>query len=148
MGALMQKRIILPIVFLLFISIFSCTRTEKVVEVRYAPVLYDLASPDSIQRNSPYIYYVFVTAYDPDGLQDIDSVYFRVTRPDGSLNPNILKMRDDGQYGDSVANDGRFSLGFTSGDTASQLGIYIFKFYAKDKAGDVSNSPQAEITEY
>jgi hypothetical protein len=144
----MQKKIIIP-VFIILLIIFSCTRTEKIIQVQYAPVLYDLAMPDSIQRNSPYIYYVFITAFDPDGLVDVDSVYFRVTRPDNSVNPNPIIMHDDGLYGDSLAYDGRYTVGLrTYGDTTSQLGQYVFEFYAKDKQGNNSNHPLATIIEY
>jgi hypothetical protein len=143
----MKKSIFLPIVFIPFLIFISCEK--KVVEVRYAPVLYDLVAPDSIQRNSPDIHYVFVSVYDPDGPDDIDSVYFRVTRPDGSLKPDPIPLRDDGQYGDSTADDGRFSVGLsTYNDTTSLLGNYIFTFYAKDKQGDMSNNPRVTVTEY
>ena len=142
----MQKRLILP--FLLIIIIIALSCTKKVVEVRYAPVLYDLVAPDSIQRGSTDIYYIFVTVYDPDGLSNVDSVYFIATRPDSTSNGLHLGLRDDAQFGDSVANDGRFTLGIRAGDSNSQLGNYKFTFYARDKQGDISNTPQAIVTEY
>jgi hypothetical protein len=144
----MQKITLPAITLIIFLSLFSCTRDKKIIQVRYAPVLFDLVAPDSIQRASPYIYYLFINAYDPDGYDNIDSVYFRVLRPDSTLNENIFSMRDDGQYGDSVAADSRFTLGIRAGDSTSQLGDYIFTFYARDKDGDESNHPAAIITEY
>jgi hypothetical protein len=141
----MKLRIILPIAVLSILSIISCSK--KVIEVRYAPVLYNLVAPDSVERGSSDIYYMFVSVFDPDGLSDVDSVYYQVTKPDGSTNGKTYKLRDDAQFGDSVANDGRFTLGIlTWGDTTSQLGNYIFKFSARDKDGNVSNHPQATIT--
>lgn len=142
----MKIRIILPIAIISLLFVISCTK--KVVEVRYAPVLYDLVAPDSIQRGSTDIYFLSVNAFDPDGLTDIDSVYFTSTKPDGTSNGAHYYMRDDGQPPDSVAADGCFSQGIQAGNAQSQLGDYIFKFYAKDKDGNESNHPQAIITMY
>jgi hypothetical protein len=142
----MKNRIILPIVFITFLSIISCTK--KVVEVRYAPVVYDLAVPDSIERGAPVVYFMSATVYDPDGAGDIDSVYFVSTKPDGSSNGNHFGMRDDGQPPDSVAGDGIYSQGIQAGDSNSQLGNYTFTFHARDKNGNESNHPQAIVTMY
>ncbi len=143
----MKKLIFLPIVFIFLLSFINCDK--KSVDPGHPPVLSDLSAPDSIQRNSPDIHYIFVTVYDPDGLENIDRVFFRVTKPDGSHKPDSIPLRDDGQYGDSIANDSRFSVGLsTYHDTTSQLGDYIFKFYAIDKQGNASNNPQVTVTEY
>jgi len=144
----MSAKIILQASAIVFVFLMACEREKKIVEVRYAPVLYDLAAPDSIQRNSPFVYYLFVSAFDPDGYDDIDSVFFRATRPDSSLNPVAFVMHDDGQLGDSVALDGRFTLGITAGDENSQLGEYIFRFTAHDMQGNESNHPETIVIQY
>ncbi len=115
------------------------------IEVRYAPVLFDLAAPDSIQRGSPFPAYIFVSVYDPDGLDDVSAVYFEVTKPDSTAGENAVALRDDGQYGDSISGDGRYSVGILS-STDNQQGTYIFKFTAEDSQGDVSNHPEANVT--
>jgi hypothetical protein len=144
----MTPKIVLQTISIAFIFLSACEREKKIVEVRYAPVLYDLAAPDSIQRNSPFVYYLFVSAFDPDGYDDIDSVFFRVTRPDSSLNPVAFVMHDDGQLGDSVSLDGRFTLGITAGNDSSQLGEYIFRFSAHDMQGNESNHPETILIQY
>ena len=139
-GGLMKKTIIQPLLAISVLAFFSCTKEKKVIEIHYAPVLYNLDAPDSVERGSDLVYYMFVSVADPDGLGNIDSVFYKVTRPDGSNNPRAYLLRDDGQMGDSVANDGRFTNGiYTFGDTSSQLGDYIFDFQATDNQGDESN---------
>lgn len=128
----------------------SCgKKTETIVQVRYAPVLYNLAAPDSLQKGSAQIAYIFVSAFDPDGLDDVDSVYFVSTRPDGSSNGIRLYMFDDGQtYEDSVANDGRYTIGIQSPDTSSQSGDFTFRFYAFDRERNPSNVLEKIVTAY
>ncbi len=72
----MLKTIFLPTVFLGILILGSCEREKKIVEVQYAPVLYDIVAPDSLQKGSIEISYIFIRAFDPDGLDNIDSVYF------------------------------------------------------------------------
>ncbi len=77
----------------------------------------------------------FVTVTDPDGLGDIDSVYFRNF---SSSNPNaIFMMYDDGNlavHGDSTANDGTYSL-IVQISSTNTPGVKEFHFYVVDKSG-------------
>ena len=149
-GGLMPKKTIpfFAAISIVVILVFGCTREKKVVEVSYGPVLYDLVAPDSLQKGAPGLSYIFVTAFDLDGLADIDSVYFIVTRPDSTSNGLHFALHDDGQNGDSTSNDGRFSIGIQAPAQENQSGNYIFTFYAKDKQGNDSNHPKAYITAY
>ena len=145
----MLKAIILTSVILGILFLGSCEREKRIVEVQYAPVLYDVIAPDSLQRGSVYISYIFARAFDPDGLDNIDSVYFISTRPDGSSNGIHLYMYDDGStYEDSVAGDGRYTIGIQAPDTSSQIGDYTFTFYALDMQSNMSNNPQKIVTAY
>lgn len=142
----MQKRIYLPIVFTFLALSISCTK--KVIEVHYAPVLYNASAPDSLQKGSFDTSYVYISVFDPDGPGDIDSVYFIATRPDGTTNAIHLYMHDDGLYGDPMAGDGQYSLGIQAPLPSSQSGDYTFTFYAMDRQGDKSNNPQVIVTAY
>jgi hypothetical protein len=112
------------------------------------PTLSNIVAPDSLQKGSPDTSYIYIDAYDPDGLSDIDSVYFVVTRPDGTSNGTHFYMRDDGVAGDVTAGDGTYTLGILAPDPANQSGDYIFRFYAMDMDGNYSNIPQTIITAY
>jgi hypothetical protein len=142
----MLRKILIFSIILSSLVVIACEK--KVVEVRYAPVLYNLAAPDSIPKGSPSIYYLFISAFDPDGLDDIETVYFISTRPDSTSSGSQYPLRDDGQFGDSTANDGRFSLGIQAPADTAQSGDYIFTFYAKDRQGNNSNNPAAVVTAY
>jgi len=141
----MPVKAILPFFLTSVVLIISCQ--DQGVAVNNPPVIYDLVAPDSLQIGSPSIAYIFVSATDPDGPGDIDSVYFTSIRPDGTSNGLHFYLHDDGQYGDSVAADGRYTLGITF-DSSVQLGIFTFTFSAKDKRGDQSNQLQAFVTAY
>ncbi len=145
----MLKTIISSGILLGILFLGSCTREKKIVDVQYAPVLYDIIAPDSLQKGSVQISYIFVSAFDPDGFDNIDSVYFISTRPDSSSSGNHLYMFDDGStYEDSVAGDGRYTIGIQAPDTSSQSGSFIFTFYALDKEGNPSNNPEKIVTVY
>lgn len=145
----MLKAIILSGILLGILFLGSCEREKTIVEVQYAPVLYDIIAPDSLQKGSVQISYIFVSAFDPDGLDNIDSVYFISTRPDGSSNGIHQYMYDDGStYEDSVAEDGRYTIGIQAPDTTSQSGDFTFSFYALDKDRNPSNNPEIVVTAY
>ena len=131
--------------------LFSCgkEKTNTIVDVRYGPVLYNLVAPDSLLKGSSEISYIFVNAFDPDGIEDIDSVYFVSTRPDGSSNGIRLYMFDDGQtYEDSIALNGCYTIGIQAPDTSSQSGDYTFRFYAFDRQNNYSNTIEKTVSAY
>ncbi len=112
------------------------------------PILFNPIGPDSLEKGSLDIYYIFINAYDPDGLADVDSVYFIVARPDGSSNGNHLYLHDDGELGDIEEGDSIFTLGIQAPAPQNQSGDYIFTFYALDMQGNPSNNPEIVITAY
>ncbi len=88
---------------------------------------------------------------DPDGLSDVDSVYFYSRKPDGTLaNKGLpLLMVDNGkpfninnpwvEAGDEKAGDGIYSLTILI-DNSAPVGKFYFTFYMRDKAGHLSPS--------
>jgi len=142
-----KKSFLYPFILIIFISIIAGCE-KKVIEVRYAPVLFDPAAPDSMQKGSPDSSYLAISAFDPDGLDDIDSVFYIVTRPDGTSNGIRFPMRDDGSGGDSTASDGRYVYMLPSPLASSQSGDYTFTFYGYDSQQNKSNTPSKIITAY
>ncbi len=86
---------------------------------------------------------------DPDGLQDIESVYFYSRKPDGTManGGNPIYMFDDASSGDETANDGIYSTGILI-TNSSQSGRYVFTFYALDKVGHLSDAETDSIEVY
>jgi hypothetical protein len=138
----MKKRIIPPIVFIILSFVVACDKHND------PPTLSDISAPDSLAKGSTDSAYISITAIDPDGADDIDLVYFIVTKPDSSSSGYHFAMNDDGLLGDSTANDNRYSTGILAPSGSAQTGDYIFKFYARDKHGNKSNNPQVTITAY
>jgi|GEM_PF-2536449 len=116
------------------IVIFGCSNPAK----SRSPELYNLICPDSLQKGSPDTSYIFVSARDPQGLANIDSVYFTVTRPDGSSNGYRFYLLDNGLAGDSTAGDGVYTIGIQAPSINNQTGDYTFRFRAFDLDGNGS----------
>jgi len=86
---------------------------------------------------------------DPQGLADVDSVYFFSRKPDGTFANNGLPilLRDNGkpfninnpseEVGDVLAGDGIFSFSLILFNDA-QTGVYEFSFYMRDRVGNLT----------
>lgn len=92
-----------------------------------------------------------VRVSDPQGLADVDSVYFFSRKPDGELagggEPFILL--DNGrsfninnlliEAGDKVEGDGTYSFTIIIyNDPSTLLGTYIWSFYMRDRVGNLT----------
>lgn len=105
------------------------------------PVLSDLSAPDSIEVTTDQAFLMFLTASDPNGLQDISRVYFVSTRPDGTSSGNAFLLYDDGnlqEHGDAAAGDGIYSI-IVRVNASNQKGLYKFEFRAEDRVRAQSN---------
>ena len=81
-----------------------------------------------------------VKVNDPQGLGDIDIVYFNAFRPDGSASQsNPVVMNDDGEMGDLTPDDGIYSMGISI-DASARLGNWRFEFMARDNAQAMSDT--------
>jgi hypothetical protein len=101
------------------------------------PLLTDLQAPSTISRNAiPNTYLLSVRAADPNVPCDgIKRVFFNSFQPNGQPSTNNpFSMRDDGQQGDAVAGDGRYSLRIQI-TPQNALGNYRFEFQAEDQKG-------------
>ncbi len=99
------------------------------------PSFVSLNVPSTITRpaSGSIPVFFFATVTDPDGLGDIDSVYFRNI---SSTSPSNILMYDDGDlaaHGDSVANDGTYSR-IVSIASTNTPGTKEFHFTVVDKA--------------
>ena len=98
------------------------------------PVLSDLVAPDTVSRSAAEPIPLSVRVSDPQGLDDVKSVYFNTTKPDGTpASGNPFLMYDDGNeaHGDETAGDGIYSLLVTI-TSQNEKGVYRFDFVAED----------------
>lgn len=116
------------------------------------PRLYDLAAPDTvIVPSDPDVNFVkvSVTAADSQGLNDIVSVSLQSLRPDSSV-AGIFPLYDDGgttvrptfniSSGDSIANDGRYTLVIPIFSSTQKNTYRDFIFTAKDRSNALSTA--------
>ena len=109
-----------------------------------APVISDISMPNAVSFGTSFIFSIKVN--DGNGLSDIDSVYYQLFKPDGTLiinSQNISKfplsdIGDTGTTGDVTAGDGIYTnkLTFPAGQAS---GSWKFQFIAVDREGLQSN---------
>ena len=101
----------------------------------------DIIDPDTLAVTDTVAIQISVKAEDQNGLNDIESVYFIVYRPDGTSNNIKLDLFDSGNnslHGDQIADDGIYSLKIQV-DQNNMKGTYRFEFQARDRGKKLSN---------
>ena len=137
--------IAISIVYFLFI--FGCEKkyTEVIDPVQNVPpVVRNLQAPSvlTLHPTDTLKVTISIEAYDPDGREDIKSVFFNSFLPDGSPSrSNPIYLYDDGNLlanGDLNANDGIYSRIIILPPNTPK-GTYRFDFQAIDKKNETSN---------
>jgi hypothetical protein len=113
------------------------------LQINYPPKISDEYFPASVNIGQKFFF--SVKAVDQNGPTDIDSVYYKLYRPDGSLVVNsqgISKflLFDDGVTtitGDLVSQDGIYSNALTF-PAGQPLGSWRFELQARDRSGEYS----------
>lgn len=113
----------------------------------FPPIISDLILPQEVDRGVNFIFSIKVD--DLNGLSDIEMVFFKLKRPDGTIvysdqenNVEEFPMFDNGDFnnaGDNVEGDGIYSLKNSFG-SSSQTGDWLFEFGAIDNSGEFSNT--------
>jgi hypothetical protein len=111
----------------------------------FPPSINDLKMPSEINKNVRFSFNIKVS--DPNGLNDIQSVYYEVKDPDGNKISNSqgiskFPLFDDGnttENSDVTANDGIYSV-YLIFPVGSQSGNWVFNFNAVDKSDSISNT--------
>ncbi len=120
----------------------STILTKMIYLENKAPILFDPELPNTLQRQIGSLL-VQISVKDPQGLNDMDSVYFQSRKPDSTLAADGFRfiLFDDGNAnnGDPVAGDGEFSW-IVPIPPDADLGTYTFMFRARDKVGNLADS--------
>ena len=112
------------------------------INLGVVPYIFNLSAPDTIIRPSSggKSFLLTLEASDADNNRDIKEVFFYSKRPDGEYanSGNPFQLYDDGQSGDEIADDYKYSLTIwiTSENT---IGNYTFEFQARDYSNLLSN---------
>ncbi|MBI2427654.1 MAG: hypothetical protein HYV29_02460 [Ignavibacteriales bacterium] len=116
------------------------------------PQLSALDAPDTVfvpTGSAPSLIKISITAVDSQGLSDIVSVMLRSLRPDSTV-AGLFPLYDDGSSsvrptfnmvsGDSVANDGRYTLTIPIFNNTQKNTFRDFIFTATDRSSTLSNT--------
>ncbi|MFO7891583.1 MAG: hypothetical protein R6V04_14740 [bacterium] len=114
-------------------------------EFNLPPVISDPQLPDSLDSKSIQNVFFSITADDPQGLADIDSVYLWIYPPLKSAPVFKGRLKDDGTGGDVTAGDRIFSLRQDLSQILGSSGINLVRFQAVDKKGEKSEPIVCEI---
>ncbi len=92
--------------------LISCEKDNPISPNNFPPVLSNLTVPDTIMTAIDQSYIFSVRCKDENGLEDIDSVFYRILSNSEQLIISGI-MYDDGNYeihGDNVPKDGKYSV--------------------------------------
>ena len=90
----------------------SCEKDNPTKPKEFPPILSNLAMPDTFLTGIDQSYIFSVKCTDENGLEDIDTVNFKILKTTGQLVVSGI-MFDDGNYnthGDNVPGDGKYSV--------------------------------------
>ncbi len=118
------------------------------------PVLFLIDSPSNYEKGDTVIFRVRAT--DPQGINDISSVYFSVLQPNGKYKGN-WELVDNGlpfntnlwtlqYFGDEIAHDGIYTNTIIIDKDNELQGKYTFYFIARDIHGSQSDTTEKIIT--
>ena len=114
-------------------------------ERRGFPMLYECSLSDTLNADSLGHVFITIRVEDPQGLDDIDSVFFQIFQPLSPVPFYQSRLRDDGQSGDSVPGDGIFTFQGNLEDTLKSRGVHAFRFQAVDQSGLFSDAKVKEV---
>lgn len=126
--------------------------TKEIYLENEAPVLFQPDTPDTLEHQTGDRIQLHISVSDAQGYGDIDSVYFKFRKPDGSFGGASEKaggfhfvLIDNGaQWNDAKAGDGRFAYNFKIVEDAL-LGTYSFIFFSRDRAGNLSRTLESDF---
>ena len=104
-------------------------------EKNFPPILSDPVVPDTLTVQTLGDVFFSIRAGDPQGMVDIDSVFFQIYPPWKAVPSFQDMLRDNGTAGDVDAGDGIFSYRGNLSDTLKIRGEYLVRFQATDNGG-------------
>jgi hypothetical protein len=136
----MKTHFLIPIAALcLFVP--GCEVRDPVSNEGVVPVLSRASVPDSLRLGDADGIIVTVHVADPQGVSDIDSVFFDAIRNSEPRTGFRGRMTDDGTGPDLLPADGVYSGRLRGPDLAGHPGVYAVFFTAVDHSGNLGHHP-------
>lgn len=124
------------------------TKTDSFTVTNFGPTILSVSMPDTMRLPGPdslTVSPMIVEVTDPNGIEDVQTVYLMFQKPDGTFSSGSpISLYDDGKtvselyLWDETALDGKFSRLITI-DHNNPVGTYHAIFYARDYSGIVSD---------
>jgi hypothetical protein len=114
-------------------------------ERKSPPMLYECSLSDTLNADSLGHVFMTIRAEDPQGSEDIDSVFFQIFQPLSPVPFYQSQLWDDGQSGDLIPGDGIFTFQGNLEDTLKSRGVHTFRFQAVDQSGLFSDAKVKEV---
>lgn len=115
-------------------------------EKNFPPTLYDPVIPDTLTEESLEEVFISIRASDPQGLEDIDTVFFYIYPSFSPVPLYSWTLWDRGTSGDAAAGDGIFSFWGNLVYALRINGDYFIRFQAVDKSGLKSSAVVGNLT--
>ncbi len=110
-----------------------------------SPMLTECSLSDTLNADSLGHVFITIRVEDPQGLDDIDSVFFQIFQPLSPIPFYQSQLWDDGQSGDLNPGDGFFAFQGNLEDTLKSRGVHAFRFQAVDQSGLFSDAKVKEV---
>ncbi len=119
---------------------WHCTEDNPIQpEPTFVPEISNLIYPAVVYSLSPQKHIISVKVVDPQGIDDIEEVFFEVTKVDSS-SPNMQGLlHDNGVLGDILPIDGIYATQIDGSFAQNDFGQFNLEVIARDASGNASN---------
>lgn len=135
----------ITLIGILNVLFLSCSKQSPIAGEQKAPQLTDLIAPEVLYADSPIKHILWVRVTDPQGLDDIKMVSYRIFQSDLEVPIFTDTLHDDGCSGDIIPKDGIYTGQINSEFAKGQTGLYWLRVKAVDKSENQSNELSSEI---
>lgn len=125
---------------------WGCTQDNPIQgEQGVAPALSNLIAPSVLYNASSQKQVMSVSVSDPQGLADIGSVSYEISKSGSTSLVAHGELADDGHKGDIIPNDGVYAAQIDGGVARGDSGEFNLQVFAADLAGNRSEALTATI---
>lgn len=133
------------LLLLLTAAFFACNEDIPTRVEEQAPRIKLIQAPEQAYQTPAQPVGIHIRAEDDQGVADLAGVSL-VVRTSAGVQAASHALRDDGQSGDILKNDGQYFLPINAALTNNQTGVFILEATASDKSGNMSAPAQDTLT--
>ena len=142
-GSLIVNKLIF--IILLCAAFLACNEEIPTQAEEQAPRIALIQAPKQAYQTPAQPIGIHVRVEDDQGVNDIAGVILNVRKSDATPIASH-ELRDDGQSGDILGNDGQYFIAINTALTNNQTGTFILEFTASDKSRNNSEVAKDTLT--